>query len=181
MMSAGRFVLLAGLTLTMGACAVKAQARTEVEMPLLEPPPPPPRVVASYPAEPEVVAVAPAAEPAPAARPPARTPRPEKPEPPQVQTVPEPVQEPPRVSSLTLTPSPGTETQTATAIRDLMTRAARDLSRVNQASLNADSRTQFETARRFLQQAEDALRANNVASAGKLADKAATMAAVLVR
>lgn len=181
MMRAGRFVLLAGLTLTLGACAVKAQARTEVEMPVLEPPPAPPRVVASYPAEPEVVAVAPAVEPVPPARAAVRTPRPEKPEPAQTQTVPEPVQEPPRAPSLTLTPSPGTETQTAAAIRDLMTRAARDLSRVNQASLNADSRTQFETARRFLQQAEDALRANNVVSAGKLADKAATMAAVLVR
>lgn len=183
MMRAGRFVLLAGLTLTLGACAVKAQARTEVEMPVLEPPPAPPRVVASYPAEPEVVPVAPAVEPVPPARAAVRTPRPEKPEPAQTptQTVPEPVPEPPRASSLTLTPSPGTETQTAAAIRDLMTRAARDLSRVNQASLDADSRTQFETARRFLQQAEDALRANNVVSAGKLADKAATMAAVLVR
>ena len=68
-----------------------------------------------------------------------------------------------------------------TAIRDLLTRATRDLSRVNSASLNSDGRAQYETARRFIQQAEDALRARNIVFAGKLADKAATMAAVLVR
>jgi hypothetical protein len=181
MMGAGRFVLLAGLTASLGACAAKAQTRTEIEMPLLEPPPPPPRVVASYPIEPESVPAAPVETAAPA-RPPVRTPRPERPEP--AQSAPEPVQDgtrTPSTPSLTLTPSPGTETQTAAAIRDLMAHAARDLSRVNQASLNADRRTQYDTARRFLQQAEDALKVRNIVFAGKLADKAATMAAVLVR
>lgn len=178
-MSAGRFVLLVGLTTSLGACAAKAQTRTEVEMPLLEPPPAPPRVVASYPIEPESVPAAPAVEAAAPARPPVRTQRPERSEP--AQSAPEPVQETARPPSLTLTPSPGTETQTLAAIRDLMARAARDLSRINQASLTADGRTQYDTARRFLQQAEDALKTRNIVFAGKLADKAATMAAVLVR
>ena len=83
--------------------------------------------------------------------------------------------------SLTLTPAPGSEAQTVAAIRDLLGRAARDLSRVNAGALNADGRAQFDTARRFLQQAEEALKARNIVFAGKLADKAATMAAVLVR
>lgn len=182
MMGAGRFVVVAGLISSLGACAARAQVRAEVEMPLLDPPPPPPRVVASYPAETEVVPLAPTVEAAAPARPPVRPPRPEKPEP--AQTPPEPVQEAARgesAPSLTLTPSPGTETQTAAAIRDLMARAARNLSRVNQASLNADGRTQFDTARRFLQQADEALKTRNIVFAGKLADKAATMAAVLVR
>lgn len=181
-MGAGRFVLLAGLTASLGGCAAKAQARTEIEMPLLEPPPAPPRVVAVHPIEPEIVPAVPASEPASPSRPPVRTPRPERPEP--AQSAPEPVQEtarPASTPSLTLTPSPGSETQTAAAIRDLMARAARDLSRVNQASLNADGRTQFDTARRFLQQADEALKVRNIVFAGKLADKAATMAAVLVR
>jgi predicted translin family RNA/ssDNA-binding protein len=82
---------------------------------------------------------------------------------------------------LTLTPSPGSEAQTAAAIRELMARATRDLSRVNAASLAADGRAQFDAARRFLQQAEEALKVRNIVYAGKLADKAATMAAVLVR
>ena len=67
------------------------------------------------------------------------------------------------------------------AIRNLMNRAARDLSRVNTNALNADGRSQFETARRFLQQAEEALNIPNIVFAGRLADKAATMAAILVR
>jgi len=181
-MRMGRLLPLVLLIASLGGCAAKAQARTEVEMPLLEPPPAPPRVVASYPIEPESVPAAPAVEAAAPVRPPVRTQRPERPEP--AQAAPEPVQEAARAASppsLTLTPSPGTETQTAAAIGDLMARAARDLARVNQAALNADGRTQFDTARRFLQQAEEALKARNIVFAGKLADKAATMAAVLVR
>lgn len=181
-MRMGRLFSLVLLIASLGACAAKAQARTEVEMPLLDPPPAPPRVVASYPVETEAVPVTPAVEAPAPARPPVRTPRPERPEP--TQSAPEPVQETARAESppsLTLTPSPGSETQTAAAIRDLMARAARDLSRVNQASLNADGRTQFDTARRFLQQADEALKMRNIVFAGKLADKAATMAAVLVR
>ena len=182
-MRRGRLLPLVLLVASCAGCAAKVQARTEIEMPALDPPPAPPRVVASYPVEvetaPPVAAVADTAAPA---RPPARTQRPDRPEP--SQTTPEPVQETARAAStpsLTLTPSPGTETQTAAAIRDLMARAARDLARVNQASLKADGRTQFETARRFLQQAEEALKVRNIVFAGKLADKAATMAAVLVR
>lgn len=180
-MRLGRLLTLVLLTVTLGACAAKAQVRTEVEMPLLDPPPPPPRVVTLYPEEATPVQLAPAVEPATPARPPARPSRPEnRPEP---AAAPEPVADVARPAppSLTLTPSPGTETQTVAAIRELMARASRDLTRVNAASLSGDGRAQFETARRFLQQAEEALKARNVVFAGKLADKAATMAAVLVR
>jgi len=180
-MHMGRLLPLLCLVASLVGCAAKAQARTEVELPLLDPPPAPPRVVASYPAESESVPFAAAVEAAAPSRAPVRAQRPEKPEP--VQAAPEPVQEVVRAAppSLTLTPSPGSETQTAAAIRDLMTRAARDLARVNQAALTADGRTQLDTARRFLQQADEALKARNIVFAGKLADKAATMAAVLVR
>ena len=41
------------LTVTLNACAAKAQVRTETEVPLLDPPPPPPRVVAIYEPPPE--------------------------------------------------------------------------------------------------------------------------------
>lgn len=179
MMRLSRLLSVAVLAASLGACAAKAQVRTEPELPLLDPPPPPPRVVAQYPED-----VAPAQAPPPEALPaperaPARPPRPEsKP------VALEPVQGPGEVRSplsLTLTPAPGTEAQTAAAIRDLLARAARDLSRVNVAALNTDGRAQFETARRFLQQAEEALTAGNVVFAGKLADKAAIMAALLVR
>jgi hypothetical protein len=171
------------LTVTLGACAAKAQVRTEVELPTLDPPPPPPRVVAIYAPEPDPLPITPAIEPAAPMRPPARASRPEqKPEP--ATTVPEPAEatvRPPAPPSLTLTPSPGSEAQTVTAIRDLLDRATRDLSRVNSSSLNNDGRAQYDTARRFIQQAEEALKTRNIVFAGKLADKVATMAAVLVR
>ena len=178
-----RVAAIVGLTLLAGACAAKAQVRTEVPLPLLEPPPPPPRVVAEYRPEPEPVVVAPPVEPVAPPRPPARTARPEqKPEPAAVTPdLAESVARPSPAPSLTLTPAPGAEAQTVNAIRDLLGRATRDLSRVNQASLNPDGRAQFDSARRFIQQAEEALKSRNVVFAGKLADKAATMAAVLVR
>lgn len=181
MMRAARLSSIVLLTATLGACAAKAQVRTEVELPLLDPPPPPPRVVTSYQDEPEPLVIAPVAETVPA-RPPGRPARTDtKPEPP---STPEPAVDAARPAppmSLTLTPSAGSEAQTAAAIRELMARATRDLARVNAASLSADGRAQVEAARRFLQQADEALKARNVVFAGKLADKAATMAAVLVR
>ena len=177
-----RGVAIMLLTASLGACAAKAQVRSEAPLPMLDPPPPPPRVVAVYTPEPEPIVPTPAVEPAAPVRPPSRPSRPEqKPEP--AATTPETVESAvrPATPSLTLTPTPGSESTTAAAIRDLLGRATRDLGRVNSASLNSDGRAQYDTARRFIQQAEEALRASNIVYAGKLADKAATMAAVLVR
>ena len=183
MMRTAPVLSLVLLTATLTACAAKAQVRTEAEVPLLDPPPPPPRVVAVYAPEPELLPITPAVEPASPVRPTARPARPEqKPEAvvPPVEPS-EVVARPPSGPSLTMTPSPGSESQTVAAIRDLLGRAARDLSRVNAAALNNDGRAQYDQARRFIQQAEDALKIRNIVFAGKLADKAATMAAVLVR
>jgi type IV secretory pathway VirB10-like protein len=178
--------IIAGLVFSVAAsgCA-KAQARIEPVMPELTPPPPPPRVVETYVDEltpaaesppPYVVAKTPA-EPAPAKPPAPRVETPPKPEPPR--TEPErPAATPP---ALTLRPAPGSESTTEASIRAHLSRAARDLGRVNYATLNQDGKTQYDTAKRFMQQAEEALRAGNLILAGKLADKAATMAAVLVR
>lgn len=171
------------VVVALNACAAKAQVRNEVEVPLLDPPPPPPRMVVSYeppeplPASPPVETTAVPAKPAP------RPPRAEQKAEPAETPPPEPVAatRPSPVPALTLTPSPGTEAQTVTAIRALMDRAGRDLQRVNASALNSDGRVQLETARRFLQQAEEALKGQNIVFAGRLADKAATMAAILVR
>lgn len=180
-MRLARGLSLVLLTASLGACAAKAQVRTEVEVPLLDPPAPPPRVVAVY-TEPEPVPVTPAVEAPIAVRPPARPSRPEqRPEP---TTAPEPTESmtrPASGASLTLSPTPGSESQTVTAIQGLLGRATRDLARVNPALLGSDGRSQYETARRFIQQSEEALKTRNIVFASKLADKAATMAAVLVR
>lgn len=168
------------IAITLAACAAKAQARTEVELPPLDPPPPPPRVIAVYAPEPEPEPAPPVVAQAPAAPRPAERPaRPEtaKPEPPKPESV-APVAPRP---SLTLTPTPGTEAQTEAAIRTLLAKASRDLARVNPASLGTDGRAQFDTAKRFLQQAEEALKVKNLVYAGTLADKASTLAAVFAR
>jgi hypothetical protein len=163
---------------------VKAKAQVEPELPSLMPPPPPPRIVAVYEAEPEPV---PAVEPEPTEET-TQTPRPRpvrpqgnretRPEPARTEPAARPNTPPP---ALTLKPPAGSETKTETSIRDLLERAGRDLGRVNYAALDPDGRTQYDTARRFRQQAEEALKNRNYVFAGKLADKAASMAAVLVR
>jgi outer membrane biosynthesis protein TonB len=181
-MTTMRVVSIVLLTVSLGACAAKAQVRTEIPVPPLDPPAPPPRVVAVYAPDPEPLPVTPPVEPATPVRPPARPARPEqKPEPTATPEPAETVTRQPAPPSLTMTPSSGSESQTVAAIRDLLGSATRDLSRVNSASLSGDRRAQYDTARRFIQQAEEALKARNVVFAGKLADKAATMAAVLVR
>ena len=179
-----RYSILAPLLLAaaLSACAAKAQVRNEVEVPLLDPPPPPPRVVVTY-AEPEPPPEPPPIETVGPPKPAPRPPRPEqKPDP--VEAPPEtaaPPSKPTSPGALTLTPSPGSEAQTVTAIRALMDRAQRDLLRVNAGALNHDGRAQLDQARRFLQQADEALKVRNIVFAGRLADKAATMAAILVR
>lgn len=60
-----------------------------------------------------------------------------------------------------------------------MTQASRDLDRTDYRQLSGDRRTQYDTAKRFIQQASDALRVKNVVFAVQLADKAATLAAAL--
>lgn len=183
-MRVSKLILVVALVVGSGVACAKARANTEpVLMPELLPPPPPPRIVETFPVDPlptiepspveSALSVPPEPPPAPA---------PAKPEPPKTEpalVVPE--RPAPGAPSLTLKPGPGVHAQTEASIRALLDRAARDLQRVNYAALNADGRTQFDTARRFMQQAEEALKGANLAFAGKLADKAATMAAILVR
>ena len=148
---------------------------------MLEPPPAPPRVVADYAPEPipevrlpEAPVMPPAAprssgrpqpaQPTPAAPPPAPTPAPAT-----------------NAPSLSLQSAAGDTSKSEAAVRSLLTNAQRDLGRVDYQGLDPDGRAQYDTARRFMQQAEEALKARNLVFAGKLADKAATMAGTLVR
>jgi uncharacterized protein (DUF885 family) len=81
---------------------------------------------------------------------------------------------------LQMTP-PGNQAQVDRHIRDLLTRAAYDLTRIDYAALNGDGKAQYDTAKRFIQQAEQALKDRNFPFAAKLADKAGALAAILVR
>ena len=63
----------------------------------------------------------------------------------------------------------------------MLTRANRDLARVDYGKLSTDGRAQYEQAKRFSQQADEALKERNLVFAATLADKAATLAAELVK
>ena len=189
----GRRALL--LAMLLAGCAsgcMRAQARTTPtpKAPPLDMPAPPPRVV-----EPNDAS---ASQPVPLVEEPARNtpPRslqavpaqpkaePAKPDPPKVGPSVEalkPAEESPKVQpppTLQTTPA-GTEGQVERKIRGLLAHASNDLNRIDYRALNADARTQYDTARRFVSQAEEALRAKNLMFADNLADKAAVLAAQL--
>jgi hypothetical protein len=76
--------------------------------------------------------------------------------------------------------APTTESAaTEGAIREQLTRAARDLKRVDYVGLSADAKAQYDTAKRFMVLADQAIRDRNFVFARTLADKAAVIAGVL--
>jgi hypothetical protein len=66
-------------------------------------------------------------------------------------------------------------------VREQLKGAQANLSQVNPKSLGPDARAQYDSAQGFVRQAEEALKVKNLVYAGQLADKAATMAALLRR
>jgi hypothetical protein len=68
-----------------------------------------------------------------------------------------------------------------TRAKERLDRAVRDLGRVSRGSLGADARDQYDSADRFIRMAKDALASRNFVFALSCADKAATLAALLVK
>ena len=172
---------------------VRARANTTPDAPL-DMPEPPPRDVAPNDVEPPPL-VPLVAEPAhtalPRPRPAApreqpRPPEPPKPEPAKPEPAVEPAAEPPKTTDepvkapTTLQTTPATaEGEVERGIRASLIRATADLNRIDYRVLNADARTQYDTAKRFIRQANDAIRSKNLLFAKSLADKAAALAAQL--
>ena len=172
-----------------GACT-RVHAKTTPDTPQLSVPAAPPRLVEPADAETPPATPAPAQPEEPARRPPVR-PRPAPPPATPAPTAAEkaadkpgdskPADEskpPPTSTSLQTTPA-GAEGELERTIRGLLTKATTDLNRIDYRNLNADARTQYDTAKRFVQQAEDALRGRNLVFARNLADKAAALAGEL--
>jgi hypothetical protein len=178
-------VLLAPLA----AACTHAQAKTTPEMPALEMPEPPPRDVQPNDVEapPPVSLVTEPARNPPARLRPAATPakpEPAKPEPPKPETPPieppKPAEEPakPPLTTLQITPATA-EGEVERGIRASLQRANTDLNRIDYRALNADARTQYDQAKRWVQQADELMRTKNLVFAKTIADKAATIAAQL--
>jgi hypothetical protein len=123
------------------------------------------------------------ARPRPATREPARSEPPKveppKVEPPPVVEPPKPAEEPPKPPANLQTTPAQAEGEVERTIRASLTRANADLNRIDYRVLNADARTQYDTAKRFIRQADDALKTKNLVFAKNLADKAAALAAQL--
>ena len=193
MMTKAHAPLLLAL-LVMVSCAAAgcthAQAKTTPDMPPLDMPAPPPRDVEPNDAEvpppmslvPEPARNTPArprpapAQPKPEPPKPADTPKPEPPPTPVVVEPAKPAEEPTRPPT-TLQTAPATaEGEVERTIRASLLRATADLNRVDYRALNADARTQYDTAKRFVRQADDAMHGKNLVLAKQLADKAAALA-----
>jgi len=180
---------VAALPLISAGCH-RAHAKTLPESPPLEVPAVPPREVEPIEVEtpqPMPLPQEPARTPSPRLRPPAReqAPRteppktePPKPEQPPVET-PKPEEEPAKPPTLLQTTPPNTEGDLERGIRATLTRAQTDLNRIDAGRLTADARVQYETAKSFIRQAEQAVRAKNLSFARIVADKAAALAAQL--
>jgi outer membrane biosynthesis protein TonB len=172
----------------LAAACTHAQAKATPDMPALDMPAPPPRDVepTDVEAPPPVPLATEPARNAPARPKPAAPPRIEPPKAEPIKPEPSPVAEPPKPSEEPARPPTTLQTTPATAegelergIRASLLRATVDLNRVDYRALNADARTQYDTAKRFVQQADDAIRTKNLVFAKNLAEKAATIAAQL--
>ena len=181
----GRCVAVLALVVAAGACA-KTKPIVVADGPPLAMPLPPTRVFA-LPEEPIPVQVPPpdvadAEPPKPAPRPPARRSPPApaaetaKPEPDVAPVVASPAPEPAR--ELRAAPS-AADAMAERQVKELLARASRDLNRVDYRRLSNEGRSQYDQAKRFAEQAEQALKERNFVFASTLADKAAMLASRL--
>ena len=157
---------------------VRTPAKTTPDAPPLDMPAPQPIPLVTEPAR----NAPPRGRPAPRENPP-RPAEPAKPvEPPKIEPpieTPLPVEEAPRPPSTLQTTPTTAEGEVERGIRASLSRANLDLNRIDYRLLNADAKTQYDTAKRFIRQADDAMRAKNLVFAKSLADKAAALAAQL--
>ena len=175
--------IVSGAVLLISACASNP-ARSSVTVPLEIPEPPPrvamdpiPAVIVGTPVTPDRPSSAPVSRPSgpppptTAAAPPANTPPPQTP---AVVVPPEAPRATP-LPELRAAGSPG-RTPTATQVRDRLVRTKQKLDAIDPRRLNAGKRIDYDSARRFLSQAEEAVKQNNLLLAESSVEKAETLA-----
>jgi len=172
----------------------RVTAKASPDNPPLDTPAPPPRNVepidtetpAPVPLPQEPARNAPRIRPAPAPQQPRENraepsnvepPKPEPPPPAPIEP-PKPEEAPRPPTTLQTIPTTA-EGEVERSIQATLQRANADLNRVDYRKLNADAKTQYDTAKSFIRQANEAVRAKNLLYAKQFADKAATLAAQL--
>ena len=186
-------IVLVAVSVAVAPACTRAQAKvTPVEPPSLDVPAPPPRLV-----EPAMAEAAPAVEtveqpapsdqadtktnaPTPRRAGPVRTAEAPRPETPPAEAA-KPVESPPRAQSppLLQTIPAGKEDEVERSIRAQLARASGNLNRVDYRQLSDDGRANYDQAKRFISQAEEALHDKNLVFAATVAEKANTLAAQL--
>lgn len=78
------------------------------------------------------------------------------------------------------TPDTANDTEVVRKVRETLARAGENLGKVNYNGLNPGAKAQHDTARRFIQQAEEAVKGKNLVFAGYLANKAEILSASLL-
>jgi outer membrane biosynthesis protein TonB len=180
-------LLLLGAVLASGCARTRAKAMPD-NPPLDMPPPPAHDVESSDENPPEPVGLP--SEPARTTTiRPRQPPPPMRTEAPRAEPKPEaPPPEPPKPSASeeparsapTLQTAPAeAEAELEKSVRTVMARAQHDLNRIDYRSLNQEARDQYEYAKSFIRQADDAIRVKNLPFAKTVADKAAVLAAQL--
>jgi len=183
-------LILLALAVQAAACtAARAQVQPE-DHPALVVPPVPPRVIDPIPAEPPAIEPvgelpSPPVNP-PRSKPPSREPnRPaandSKPEAKPAETpVVDPAASPQTPPAPPVPPlrTPGTSDgpEMAKQVRETLDRANRTLGNIDYQALKPDSRANYDNAKSFIKQAEDALKANNLVVAKLLAERAENIA-----
>ena len=176
------------LLVSLSACSAKAKAQTLPDGPPLAVPVAPEHSIVI-----EQVAEAPPPEPEPEvipAQPPARPPATGT-RTPITKPAPKP-ENTPAVTPPAVVPPPAPEPQVIRAqpaaaagderkVQELVKKAAEDLTHVDYKKLSKDGQSQYDQSKRFSDQAQQALKERNVPYALTLAEKAATLAAELVR
>jgi hypothetical protein len=183
---------LLALVSALASGCMRAAAKTTPVAPPLDMPAPPPREMEPNDAEtpaPVPLVSEPARStpqrPRPAPReqaPRVESPKPEPPKPPEQPPQIEPVKPPeePARPPTTLQTTPATaESEVERGIRESLSRATAALNRIDYRVLNADAKIQYDTAKRWIRQADDALRIKNLVFAKEVAAKAAALAAQL--
>ena len=175
------------LLLSLSGCSAKAKAQTLPDGPPLAVPTAPAHEIVI-----EQIAEAPPPEPEPAPEPvppkpaPITTRTPTRPPAPRPETTP-PANQPAATTTQPAPPEVVRASPVATVadekkVRDLLTKASTDLSkRVDYQKLSDDGKQQYEQSKRFSEQAEQAIKERNFPYALSLAEKAANIAAELVR
>lgn len=187
-------LLLLALLVPLAACAsTRAQTPPE-DAPVLEVPPVPPRHIQPLPADPPAIELvsslpnenAPAtpARPRPPQRDGPNNTKPGVAADPKVETKP-PDTPPDPVQTVTppvpplRTPGDPEGPEMARQIRDTLDRANRLLDKVHYPSLNGERQANYDNARSFIKQAEEAVKKNDLITAKSLAERAETIAKAL--